>query len=139
SFGLTAGAMLYNENLTQLGLENDPEFQEDINSFTPTVGLGFLYNTESLYTGVSAPNVLNSAFNSKNNTNLKNVYYGYFGYRFFTGGMEDIVINPSFLAKYMEGAAFQADLNVLVNYKNKVEFGGGYRTSDTVNLLAGFY
>lgn len=139
SFGLTAGAMLYNENLTQLGLENDPEFQEDINSFTPTVGLGFLYNTESLYAGVSAPNVLNSAFNSKNNTNLKNVYYGYFGYRFFTGEMEDIVINPSFLAKYMEEAAFQADLNILVNYKNKVEFGGGYRTSDTVNLLAGFY
>ncbi|PWB25187.1 PorP/SprF family type IX secretion system membrane protein [Flavobacterium sp. HTF] len=139
SFGLTAGGMLYNENLTKLGLENDPEFQEDINVFTPTLGLGFLYNRENLYVGISAPNVLNSAFNSKNNTNLENVYYGYFGYRFFKGELEDVVITPGFLAKYTEGAPFQADLNLLVNYKNKVEFGGGYRTSDTVNLLAGFY
>ncbi|MRX69518.1 type IX secretion system membrane protein, PorP/SprF family [Flavobacterium resistens] len=139
SFGVTAGAMIYNENLTQLGLENDPEFQENVNSFTPTVGLGFLYNKDAIYFGVSAPNVLSSTFNSKNNTNLQNVYYSYFGYRFFTNRFEEVLINPSVLLKYVEGAPFQADFNLLVNYKNKLEFGGGYRSSNTLNLLAGFH
>lgn len=139
SFGLTAGAMIYNENLSELGLENDPEFQHDINSFTPTLGVGFLINRDAFYFGASAPNVLSSTFNSKNNTNFRNTYYSYFGYRFFTDIFKDVLINPSFLAKYTEGAPFQADANLLVNYKNKIEFGGGYRTSNTLNFLAGFH
>lgn len=139
SFGVTAGAMIYNENLTQLGIENDPKFQENVNSFTPTFGVGFLYNRDHIYFGLSSPNLLNSAFNSSNNTNLKNVYYSYFGYKFFTNRFEEVLINPSLLFKYVEGAPFQADLNLLINYKNKVEFGGGYRTSKTLNLLAGFH
>lgn len=139
SFGVTAGAMLYNENLTELGLEFDPEFQENIHTFTPTVGVGFLYNYNKFYLGLSAPNVLNEAWNSKNNTNLKNVYYSYLGYRFFTSSREDLLLNPSVLVKYMEDAPFQADFNLLANYKNKLEFGGGYRTSNTINVLAGFH
>ncbi|WP_281310416.1 PorP/SprF family type IX secretion system membrane protein [Flavobacterium flavigenum] len=139
SFGVTAGGMLYNENLTKLGIENDPEFQENINSFTPAFGVGFLYNRDHIYFGLSAPNLLNSAFNSNNNTNLKNVYYSYFGYKFFTNRFEEVLVNPSVLFKYVEGAPFQADLNLLINYKNKVEFGGGYRTSNALNFLAGFH
>ncbi|WP_343613737.1 type IX secretion system membrane protein PorP/SprF [Flavobacterium sp.] len=139
SFGVTAGAMIYNENLTQLGIENDPKFQENVNSFTPTFRVGFLYNRDHIYFGLSSPNLLNSAFNSSNNTNLKNVYYSYLGYKFFTNRFEEVLINPSLLFKYVEGAPFQADLNLLINYKNKVEFGGGYRTSKTLNFLAGFH
>lgn len=139
SFGITAGAMIYHENLSELGLENDPEFQEDISSFTPTLGVGFLYNRDAISFGISAPNFLNSTFNSKNNTNFRNTYYSYFGYRFFTDIFQDVLINPSFLTKYTEGAPLQADLNLLINYKNKVEFGGGYRTSNTLNFLAGIH
>lgn len=139
SFGITAGAQLYDENLTKLGIENDPEFQENVHSFTPTLGVGFLYNRDRIYFGLSAPNLLSDTFNSQNNTKLKNVYYTYFGYRIFTDLFEDVLINPSFLAKYVEGAPLQVDLNVLVNYKNKFEFGGGYRSSNTLNFLAGFH
>jgi type IX secretion system PorP/SprF family membrane protein len=116
SFGITAGAMIYHENLSELGLENDPEFQEDINSFTPTLGVGFLYNRDAISFGVAAPNLLSSTFNSRNNTNFRNTYYSYFGYRFFTDIFQDVLINPSFLVKYTEGAPLQADLNLLVNY-----------------------
>ncbi|GGF21445.1 PorP/SprF family type IX secretion system membrane protein [Flavobacterium limi] len=139
SFGITAGAQIYDENLTKLGIENDPEFQENVHSFTPTLGVGFLYNRDRIYFGLSAPNLLSGTFDSQNNTRLKNVYYSYFGYRMFTDLFEDILINPSFLAKYVEGAPMQVDLNVLVNYKNKFEFGGGYRSSNTLNFLAGFH
>lgn len=139
SFGVTAGALIYNENLSELGLENDPEFQEDVKSFTPAFGIGFLYNKDAFSFGISAPNVLSSTFNSQNNTNFKNVYYSYFGYRFFADPVEEILVNPSFLLKYVDGAPLQADLNLLVNYKNKFEFGGGYRSSKTINVLAGFH
>lgn len=139
SFGITAGGQIYDENLTKLGMENDPEFQENVHSFTPTLGVGFLYNRDRIYFGLSAPNLLSGTFNSQNNTKLKNVYYSYFGYRMFTDLFEDILINPSFLVKYVDGAPIQTDLNVLVNYKNKFEFGGGYRSSNTLNFLAGFH
>lgn len=139
SFGITAGAQIYDENLTQLGIENDPEFQENVHSFTPTLGVGFLYNRNKIYFGLSAPNIVSSTFNSNNNTNLKNVYYTYFGYRIFTDLFEDILINPSFLVKHVDGAPLQLDLNLLINYKNKFELGGGYRSSNTLNFLAGFH
>ncbi|MBZ4044171.1 PorP/SprF family type IX secretion system membrane protein [Flavobacterium hibisci] len=139
SFGITVGGQIYDENLTKLEIENDPEFQENVHSFTPTLGIGFLYNRDRIYFGLSAPNLLSGTFNTQNNTKLKNVYYSYFGYRIFTDLFEDILINPSFLAKYVDGAPIQADLNVLVNYKNKFEFGGGYRSSNTLNFLAGFH
>jgi type IX secretion system PorP/SprF family membrane protein len=139
SFGITAGAQIYDENLTKLGIENDPEFQENVHSFTPTLGVGFLYNRDRIYFGLSAPNILSGTFNSENNTKLKNVYYTYFGYRMFTDLFEDILINPSFLAKYVDGAPLQIDLNALVNYKNKFELGAGYRSSNTLNFLAGFH
>lgn len=139
SFGLTTGGTIYNENLTELGLETDPEFQENLHSFNPTLGIGFLYSRDKIYFGLSSPNLLSGTFNSKNNTNFNNVYYSYFGLRLFTNQFQEVLINPSFLLKYTEGAPFQADINVLANYKNKFEIGGGYRTSNAINLLAGFH
>ena len=49
------------------------------------------------------------------------------------------MVNPSVLLKYVSGVPLQADLNLMVNYQNKVEFGAGYRTSETVSLLAGIH
>jgi len=48
--------MIYDENLSELGLENDPEFQEDVHRFTPTFGVVFLYNRDKVYFGLSSPN-----------------------------------------------------------------------------------
>lgn len=139
SFGLTTGGIIYNENLSQLAIDNDVEFQDDVHFFAPTIGIGFLYNRDKIYFGLSAPNLLSSTYNKKNNTNFNQVYYSYFGLRLFTNQFEEVLINPSFLLKYTEGAPVQADFNLLVNYKNKLEFGAGYRTNNSVNLLAGFH
>ena len=49
------------------------------------------------------------------------------------------MIKPNVLLKYENGAPLQADLNVAVSFKNKFEIGGGYRTSSSLNLLAGVY
>jgi len=139
SFGITAGGSIYDEKLLGLGIENDPNFQENIHTFVPNIGVGFLYNRDHIYLGLSAPNLFGSSLSSETNLNIKSNYYGYLGYRFFTNQFEEVLVNPSALVKYVPGAPVQLDLNVMVNYKNMVELGAGYRTSSAVNFLAGFY
>lgn len=139
SFGITAGVSMYDENLQLLEIENDPNFQENIHTLVPNIGVGFLYSKDHIYIGFSAPNIFGSSISSENNLNIKSLYYGYIGYRFFTNKFEDYMINPSTLVKYVPGAPVQIDLNLTVNYKNILELGAGYRSSSAVNFLAGFY
>nr|WP_315152968.1 PorP/SprF family type IX secretion system membrane protein [uncultured Flavobacterium sp.] len=139
SFGITAGGIQYKEDLLSLGILDDPEFQQNINEFVPTLGVGFLYNKDRIYFGLSAPNLLGSSVSSERGINLKSAYYSYFGYRFFTTQLEEVLVNPSVLVKYVSGAPLQVDCNLMVNYLNKMEFGAGYRTSETLSLLAGFH
>lgn len=139
SFGITAGGLQYKEDLLSLGIEYDPEFQQNTNEFVPSLGVGFLYNKDRIYFGLSAPNLLGSSVSSERGINLKSAYYSYFGYRFFTTQLEEVLVNPSVLVKYVPGAPFQVDCNLIVNYLSKMECGVGYRTSETVNILAGFH
>jgi type IX secretion system PorP/SprF family membrane protein len=139
SFGITAGVQQYQDNLLELGIMDDPNFSQNINATVPTIGLGFLFNHASFYVGASAPNVLGDALASDDNLNLSNPIYGYFGYRFFNNIFKDMMIKPNALIKYENGAPLQADINIAVSFKNKFEIGGGYRTSSSLNLLAGVY
>ncbi|QLG47263.1 PorP/SprF family type IX secretion system membrane protein [Costertonia aggregata] len=139
SFGITAGVQLYQDNLLDLGITDDPRFSENISATIPTVGLGFLFNHSRFYVGVSAPNVLGDRLASEQDLNLRNPIYGYFGYRFFNNRFQDIMIKPNLLLKYENGAPLQADINLSFSFRNKFELGTGYRTSSSVNLLAGIY
>ncbi|WP_108867036.1 PorP/SprF family type IX secretion system membrane protein [Aquimarina aquimarini] len=139
SFGITGGVMLYDENLLELGIQNDPNFANNINTVVPTLGAGVLYNREHLYVGISAPNLLGGSLSSENNINIKSPFYAYAGYRFFATRFEEVLITPSILIKHVSGAPVQADFNTTINYKNKIEVGAGYRTSTSMNFLAGFY
>lgn len=139
SFGLTAGVQQFQENLLELGITDDIKFSENMNVTIPTVGIGFLYNHADFYAGVSLPNLLGDKLASRDDLDIANPVYGYFGYRFFTNRFEEVMIKPSVFLKYEGGAPMQADVNVAVNYKNKFEIGTGYRSSSSINFLAGIY
>ncbi|WP_417785723.1 PorP/SprF family type IX secretion system membrane protein [Tenacibaculum sp.] len=139
SFGLTAGVQQFHENLLELGITDDIEFSENMNVTVPTVGVGFLYNHADFYAGISLPNLLGDKLASRDDLNISNPVYGYFGYRFFTNRFEEVMIKPSVFLKYEEGAPMQIDANVAVNYKNKFEIGTGYRSSSSINFMAGIY
>ncbi len=140
SFGITGGILIYDENLLELGIQNDPNFANNINTIIPTLGIGILYNRERFYVGVSAPNLLGDSLSSEeDNVNIESPYYAYTGYRFFATRFEEVMINPSILIKHVSGAPIQTDFNAKVNYKNKIEVGAGYRTNSSMNFLAGFY
>ena len=139
SFGITGGAMVYNENLLDLNIQNDPNFASNINTIIPTIGAGVFYNREHIYVGFSIPNLLGGSLSSNDNINIKSTYYLLAGYRFFATRFKEVMITPSTLIKYASGAPVQVDFNTKVNYKNKYEFGIGYRTNSSVNILAGFH
>ncbi|MCA0957426.1 PorP/SprF family type IX secretion system membrane protein [Muricauda ruestringensis] len=139
SFGITAGIRKYGENLLELGIHDDPEFDENINANIPTVGVGILYNRANFYLGFSVPNILGDQLASRDDLKLVNPFYGYFGYRFFTNNFQEIMIKPSALLKYEAGAPIQIDANIAVNFKNKFEIGTGYRSSNSINFLGGIY
>ncbi|WP_340156261.1 PorP/SprF family type IX secretion system membrane protein [uncultured Winogradskyella sp.] len=139
SFGVTAGLQQYQDNLTELGITNDHIFAEDISATVPTIGVGFLFNHNTFYVGFSSPNVIGDALVSDKSFNISNTYYGYFGYRFFNNRFQDLLIKPNVLLKHEKGAPLQVDFNIAVSVRNKFELGGGYRTNNSLNLLAGVY
>ncbi|MGJ8735439.1 PorP/SprF family type IX secretion system membrane protein [Zobellia laminariae] len=138
SFGLTAGMQQFQDNLLELGISNDPTFASNVNATLPLVGIGILFNKANFYAGVSTPNILGSRFSSDDRVDLKSVYYGNFGYRFFPNG-DDILLKPSMLVKYENGSPLQADINMSLSLRDKLEVGVGYRTNSSINVLAGFY
>lgn len=139
SFGLSGGSIQYSEDLIALDIDNDINFAENINTTIPTIGAGVLYNSGSYYIGLSAPNIVGDLLSSEKNVELDVPYYAYGGYKFFLGRTQEVFLKPNVLFKYVQGAPFQADLNLFANYKNKLEAGMGYRTGDLVNMLVGFY
>ncbi|WP_417363640.1 PorP/SprF family type IX secretion system membrane protein [Galbibacter sp.] len=139
SFGLTAGIQQYKENLLDLGIVDDPVFSENINESIPTIGIGFLYNRRNFYIGVSAPNILGNKLASSDHIKLSNPVYGYMGYSFLTNKFDRIIIKPNLLLKYEDGAPMQIDINISTSFENKFELGAGYRSTSSLNLMAGVY
>lgn len=139
SFGITAGVHSYQENLLELGILDDPNFAQNVSATIPTIGLGVLFNYATFYVGFSAPNVLGDKLASTNDLNLVNPYYGYFGYRIYTSIFEELMIKPNVLLKHEKGAPVQADINIALSFKDRFEVGTGYRTSSSINFLAGVY
>lgn len=139
SFGITGGVQQFQDNLTELGITNDPSFAQDINTTIPTIGLSFLFNQATFYAGISAPNIMGDLLATDKNVKLSEPVYGYFGYRIFSDRFQNIMIKPNVLIKHEKGAPMQIDFNVATSFKNKFELGAGYRTSSSVNFLAGVY
>lgn len=139
SFGMTAGIQRLHENLLELGVENDPVFAENLAETIPVIGAGILYNKVGYYLGISIPNLLGGKLASRQKLDIAVPVYGYLGYRFFTDFYKEIMLTPSALVKYEEGAPLQIDMNLSANLRDRFEIGAGYRSSSSVNLLVGFY
>lgn len=134
TFGISAGALWRTEDLLSLGIQNDVAFSENINEIQPTVGVGILYNRNRFYVGFSNTNLIGSTFSSTENLNLESPTYLYGGVRLYATRFKNWQIKPNFLVKYVSDTPFQLDSNITVNYQNKIEFGLGYRTDNSVNV-----
>lgn len=139
SFGINAGGLFYNENLTSLNIPDDPNFENDLNELLPSFGVGIVYNHENFYLGISTQNLFANISDESKNISINNPYYAYGGYKIYLGRFNEFRFLPSFLIKLENGAPAQIDLNTTLNYKNKIEIGGGYRSKTSFNALIGLY
>ncbi len=135
SFGLSAGVLHYNANLTDVEtyIGGDPNFAENVNNLLPTAGFGMLYATDKWYAGFSIPALLNSQIYTENfkfELNKNNNYFLTAGYIFEVS--EAVKLKPSFLVKATKGSPFQFDLNMNAWIQNNFGIGVSYRVDDAL-------
>lgn len=137
-FGIKAGGNFYNINTSGLqtyAVQSDPNLV-NIDVFNPNVGVGALIKHEKYYLSLSVPRILNTE-RAKNNNGFASVatdrphLYLSGGYNFKLNTITPLVIKPTFILRYVNGAPVSADINALLQINKNFEFGGMYRTGDT--------
>ncbi|MCK5029099.1 MAG: type IX secretion system membrane protein PorP/SprF [Bacteroidales bacterium] len=142
SLGLKAGATFFQGNFADINASPD-ETQTDplLNNeseFFPNFGVGAYYYNEDYYFGISVPKFL--SYELKNSQ--KYMSLGPSNYDFLvTGGYlirfsENLQVKPSFLLRYRLDNSFQIDAGANLILFNAIWFGGSYRRSDEIVIMA---
>ena len=141
SFGIQAGVLYYDFNYAEMNLRDQDYLFDPTNvrRFVPDVNVGFYYQTEKFFAGLSSKHLLENdyGFVIKENTSSFERLSRHF---YLMAGtviplVEDIVLRPSGLVKFVKGAPVQADVNASIFFKNRFMLGASYRTEKAVALM----
>ncbi|WP_378188093.1 type IX secretion system membrane protein PorP/SprF [Aquimarina sp. W85] len=150
AFGISAGGNLLNVDLLSLEKFNENDFllEKNIdNKFSPNLGVGIYYHTDSYYLGLSAPNILQTShFNTNsldsNSDNISVLAKERINYYLIAGYIIDLThlikLKPAILSKYIAGSPFQVDISANFLFYEKLTLGAAYRSSNTYSVIAGF-
>ncbi|QLC66198.1 type IX secretion system membrane protein PorP/SprF [Flavobacterium sp. LPB0248] len=143
SFGIKGTANLFNIDINKLSYEDqdDPQFQNLKNKFSPNVGAGIYYHSDRAYIGLSVPNFIETnRYDSDDVAIFKDKinYYLIAGYVFNLDRLEYIKFKPALMAKMVEGAPLQVDVSGNFMFNDKFVLGLAYRWSASVSAMAGF-
>lgn len=143
SFGIKGTANLFNIDINKLSYEDqdDPQFQNLKNKFSPNVGAGVYYHSDRAYIGLSVPNFIETnRYDSDDVAIFKDKinYYLIAGYVFNLDRLEYIKFKPALMAKMVEGAPLQVDVSGNFMFNDKFVLGLAYRWSASVSAMAGF-
>jgi type IX secretion system PorP/SprF family membrane protein len=143
SFGIKGTANLFNLDVNKLSMEDqdDPQFQNLKNRFSPNVGAGIYYHSDRAYIGLSVPNFIETnRYNSDDTAIFKEKinYYLIAGYVFNLDRLEYIKFKPALMTKMVEGAPLQVDVSGNFMFNDKFVLGLAYRWSASVSAMAGF-
>jgi type IX secretion system PorP/SprF family membrane protein len=144
SFGLQLGMNSISENLLDLGLASDNQFQLNTGKqLAPNFGFGTYYLAPKWYVGLSIPRMIQNRLDVANGTgdvqnklNVKDWHY------FLTAGSihaltSDLKLKPAVMIKTVNGAPMELDLSCNLMLRDFVWAGLAYRTGDAVSLLLG--
>ncbi|MDD2387780.1 MAG: type IX secretion system membrane protein PorP/SprF [Bacteroidales bacterium] len=146
SLGLSAGANIFQANLTSVQLDQqlDPAFETNVsNVITPNFGVGAYYHRERFYAGISTTNLLQNSY-SLVNPDSENILIGKEQLHYFliAGALikisDNLDFKPTTLFKLTASAPLQADVTASFILMNRILLGAMYRSGDAVGLLAGF-
>lgn len=146
SFGLKAGGSLLSTDFNKLRhfqpslLLNNQASREQ--KFSPNVGLGVYYYTNTFYAGISIPKLLRTDFfklETQNATYLAKDsmrVYGILGWVMPLGrGWE---FKPAILVNTSSGEPINVDISANFKYDKRYVIGAAYRYDAAVSLLTGF-
>ncbi len=141
AFGLKGTANLFNIDVNKLNIQhqNDPQFQNLDNDFSPNVGAGIYLYSDRFYAGVSVPNFFETKRYKDNSISITQErlhYYFITGYVFEAN--PNLKIKPSVLAKAVEGAPLQLDGSLNFLLYEKLTLGAAYRWDAAWSAMAGF-
>lgn len=148
SFGIKAGANVFNIDYTKLDMydPNDWQFADNIdNKLRPQIGMGIYFNTDRLYLGFSIPNFLNSEhYNTSHIDDASEDaiaverlhYYFIAGYVFDIS--DEVKFKPATMVKWVNGSPLQADVSANFLFNEKFTLGAAYRWDAAVSAMAGF-
>lgn len=146
SLGLSGGGDLYSANYIKLHIyqPNDPNFAANVsNNFLPNFGAGAYCYDDKSYISLSAPNMLQDAYDKKNdnvNNNIarqtRGIYLG--GGHVFTLN-ETFKLLPQILVRYASEDAYtlpvNCDFNVSAIFMDRFLLGATYRTDKSVEAI----
>lgn len=146
AFGLSAGANIYQANLSSLQLDeqSDPVFANNIsNHIAPNFGFGAYYSRERFYTGISVPSLLENSYSEVSQLNGNTLIAKEQRHYFFIAGTmikisENLELKPTTLVKVTTSAPIQADITASFIIMKKLLIGGMFRTGDSFGALLGF-
>lgn len=142
--GLKFGGLQYATDASQITLQNQGDVAlSDLpqSVFVPDAGFGFHLYSESFYVGASMPQILGNKlqfFENYNSTEaaLARHIFMYAGYKFKV--VDDVVIEPAIMAKWVDPTPVSFDANIRVIYKDMAWVGFSYRMNDATAVMAGF-
>ncbi|PBI93393.1 hypothetical protein BSF41_04730 [Flavobacterium sp. ACN2] len=143
SFGIKGTANLFNIDINKLSYEDqdDPQFQNLKNKFSPNVGAGLYFHSDRAYVGLSVPNFIETNRYDSDDVAIfkeKINYYLIAGYVFNLDHLEYIKFKPALMTKMVEGAPLQVDVSGNFMFNDKFVLGLAYRWSASVSAMAGF-
>ncbi len=133
--GLNASVKYTDKNFRDKRLHSATELSMDSSipmgletQFSPNFGIGFYYQTNRFYGGASLPNMMNTQKVKIADEPIaieKPHFYLMTGYIFKLN--EFITLNPQTLLKIAVDAPFDADVNLMTTFDDKLKVGLGYR------------
>ena len=144
SFGVNAGAELFNIDFTELNVfdQQDPNFQNNIdNKISPQVGVGAMIYNDLLYVSLSVPRILRTEYYDGEETSntvasRRAHYYLTAGYVFDVN--ENIRFKPSILSRYVSGSPLRLDVSANFLINDKFSIGASYRLSSSYGILSSY-
>ena len=151
SFGIKATANLMSVNYDELKRFDldDSEYDQLVNNrFSPNVGAGLFYYTDTFYAGLSVPNFLETKHFDSDVVTLTDSSSSSFIAKerlhyYFTIGktfdLSDVVLfKPALLTKATVGAPLQVDVSANFLFHEKLTLGLAYRWDAALSALVGF-
>jgi len=145
SFGISASAVYVNNGWSQIisTKANDAVFLTNSPQYIfPDFSAGIYYKTKKYFVGFSIPMFLQHQLESSSaEYSIKNDFseYNYLVEAGFNIKLNEVVIKPSVLSRYLPSSSFQMDLNCIVDVNNNFGLGISYRTKDAIVGLIQFH